>query len=42
MKAVRRKLLLRAMPLLCAGLGLGSLPGLGQAQPPEDKGEHRD
>ncbi len=39
MKAERRKLLLRAVPLLCAGLGLGSLSGLGQAQPPEGKGQ---
>lgn len=48
MKAERRNLLLRAMPLVCAGLGLVSLPGVGQAQPPEGKGhgkgkdKHRD
>lgn len=38
MKAERRNLLLRAVPLVCAGLGLASLPGVGQAQPPEGKG----
>ena len=48
MKAERRVLLLRAVPLVCAGFGLGSLPGLAQAQPPEGKGhgkgkdKHRD